>query len=213
MNVTDSGTPDKELEGWQRQQGRNIEAEQEELWRRRRNKQNNAQGQHFEREIAAACRIYRDRGIADIDKTPEPFRVSKKGNAGLFTGRFTAPAQPDFQGTLKGGRSIVFEAKQTGKDRILRSVLTDEQMKRLDLHHELGAIAAVCVSINYKIFFVPWVLWRDMKQIFKRQYVTAEDLKGFEIIFDGAARFLDYEAPGGWERFEKSVKERREERG
>ena len=93
-----------------------------------KNKQNNAQGQHFEREILAGCRVYEQKGIATIDKTPEPFRVtSKNRRTGEFTGRFSAHAQPDFQGTLYGGRSIMFEAKRTGKDRIIRNVLTDTQ--------------------------------------------------------------------------------------
>ena len=78
-----------------------------------RNKVNNAQGQFFERAIKAACALYSERGRADVDKTPEPFRVLEKSRDGIFKGRFTARAQPDFQGTLDGGRSIVFEAKYT----------------------------------------------------------------------------------------------------
>ena len=83
-----------------------------------RNKVNNAQGQFFERAIKAACALYSERGRADVDKTPEPFRVLEKSRDGIFKGRFTARAQPDFQGTLDGGRSIVFEAKYTTGDRM-----------------------------------------------------------------------------------------------
>ena len=68
---------------------------------------NNAQGQIFEKGIKAACLIYHDSGRAEVDKTPEPFRVMNKGQDGTFTGRFTALAAPDFQGTLKGGQSTV----------------------------------------------------------------------------------------------------------
>ena len=84
---------------------------------RYQNKVNNAQGHFFESAIKAACALYSDRERADVDKTPEPFRVLEKSRDGKFKGRFTARAQPDFQGTLDGGRSIVFEAKYTTTDR------------------------------------------------------------------------------------------------
>ena len=80
---------------------------------RYQNKVNNAQGHFFEQAIKAACALYASHGRATADKTPEPFRVLEKSRDGIFKGRFTARAQPDFQGTLAGGRSIVFEAKYT----------------------------------------------------------------------------------------------------
>lgn len=89
----------------------------------------NAKGHCFESYIKAACTIYAERGRAQIDKTPEPFRVLEKNKNGIFKGRFTAHAQPDFQGTLSGGRSIVFEAKYTDKDRLKRNALTENQQK------------------------------------------------------------------------------------
>lgn len=70
---------------------------------RYQNKVNNAQGHFFESAIKAACTLYSDRERADVDKTPEPFRVLEKSRDGKFKGRFTARAQPDFQGTLDGG--------------------------------------------------------------------------------------------------------------
>lgn len=154
------------------------------------NRQNNARGQHFEREILAGCRMYQQRGMAAVDKTPEPFRVSKKGRDGIFTGRFSTPAQPDFQGTLYGGRSIVFEAKRTGKDRINRNVLTDAQMDALEMHSRLGALCGVCINIQDDFFFIPWNAWRDMKEMYGRQYLKAGDIAEYRVKFDGAVYFL-----------------------
>ena len=54
------------------------------------NRVNNAQGHFFEGAIMAACQFYHDRERAEIDKTPEPFRVTAKSRDGSFTGRFTA---------------------------------------------------------------------------------------------------------------------------
>lgn len=181
---------EQELQEWQRNRGRKID--EKEIRTQCRNRLSNAQGQHFEREILAGCGRYKDLGLAVIDKTPEPFRVMKKNPNGVFTGRFTALAQPDFQGTLKNGRSIVFEAKMTLKDRIQRNVLTDTQMQALEAHEGLGAFAAVCVSISYGFFFIPWEAWRDMKDIYGHLYVTPEQIAEYEVKFDGAVRFLEY---------------------
>ena len=153
---------------------------------------NNAQGHLFEDAITAGCNTYRDSGRGEINKTPEPFRVLNKGNNGSFIGRFTAHAQPDFQGTLESGRSIVFEAKTTTTDRLKRDILTVEQQNALERHLNLGAVAAVCVSIEDKFFFIPWEIWRDMKNHYGRKYVTAEDIEQYRVKFNGCVLFLDY---------------------
>lgn len=159
---------------------------------------NNAQGHSFEDCIKQACALYSMRGRAEIDKTPEPFRVMEKSRDGIFKGRFTAPAQPDFQGTLDGGRSIVFEAKYTTTDRLKRDILTDEQQDALERHAARGAVAAVCAGIGNNFFFVPWAVWRDMKEHFGRKYVTAENLEPFRVRFNGAVLFLDPKHDNGW---------------
>jgi recombination protein U len=153
---------------------------------------NNAQGHIFEDAITRACKLYAMQGKATVDKTPEPFRVLHKQRDGIFTGRFTALAQPDFQGTLNNGQSIVFEAKYTTTDRISRNVLTQEQQETLEAHHLMGAQTAVVCGIQSDFFRIPWVIWRDMKQIYGRQYLQATDIEQYRIKFDGAVRFLDY---------------------
>lgn len=169
---------------------------------RYQNMVNNAQGHFFEGFIKAACVIYSVRERAEISKTPEPFRVMEKLAGGIFKGRFTARAEPDFQGTLAGGRSIVFEAKHTTKDRIKRDALTEKQMELLAKHDQRGALAAVCVGIRDDCFFVPWLIWDDMKNLYGRQYVTAADLEKFRVKFNGAVMFLDYthDIGGRWIR-------------
>lgn len=169
-----------------------MQIDQRRARQRWQNTVNNAQGHIFEDNIKAACVAYRERGRAKIDKTPEAFRVKTKHPDGTFTGWFTAPAQPDYQGTLDGGRSIVFEAKYTTTDRMKRGVLTGEQMDDLEDHARCGAVAAVCIGIQDKFFFIPWEVWREMKRNFGRQYVTAADVEKFRVRFTGAVMFLDY---------------------
>ena len=90
----------------------------------------NNRGHDFEEAIRQACLLYANQGRAKVEKTPEPFRVLEKREGGIFVGRFTAHAQPDFQGTLDGGRSIIFEAKYTTTDAMKRDVLTETQILR-----------------------------------------------------------------------------------
>ena len=165
--------------------------EYQNVYRQLISKRNNAVGHSFEEEIERACEYYRQKGIADIQKTPEPFRVMSKGAAGQFSGRFGRKAQPDFQGTLCGGRSIIFEAKSTVNDRIKRAVLTNEQQERLESHAKLGALAFVVVEVNGGFYTVPWAQWRDMKQIYGRQYMTKSDLDPFAVMYKHGVMFLD----------------------
>lgn len=152
----------------------------------------NTRGRVFEDAIRQGCAWYAHTGKAKVEKIPEPFRVTEKRGNGVFVGRFTAHAQPDFQGTLDGGRSIIFEAKYTATESMKRDVLTQMQMDTLEAHHRCGALAGVCVGIQESFFFVPWPIWKDMKKHFGRLSVTAEDLEPFGVAFNGAVLFLDY---------------------
>lgn len=84
----------------------------------------------------------------------------------------------------------MFEAKRTGKDRITRNVLTDTQMDVLEKHNRLGALCGVCINIRDDFFFIPWNVWRDMKEMYGRQYLKAEDIEEYRVKFDGAVYFL-----------------------
>ena len=43
---------------------------------------NNAQGHFFEGYINAACGYYRDKGVAIVEKIPEPFKTTSTGRDG-----------------------------------------------------------------------------------------------------------------------------------
>ena len=88
----------------------------------------NAQGHLFEDLIKMACGYYREKGKAVIEKMPEPFWVLKKDRErGTALVQFTSHAQPDFIGTLKNGKTIIFEAKCTLTDRLKQDIITDTQ--------------------------------------------------------------------------------------
>lgn len=112
-----------------------------------------ALGESFEAQILTACEYYRSVCHAEIDKTPEPIKVisgrhQNPSGCWSFEAVFTKQAQPDFQGTIDGGRSVVFEAKATDKDRILQSAVTEEQARALKSHANMGALAFVLVCLR-----------------------------------------------------------------
>lgn len=177
-------------------------------------------GEHFESMISAACDYYRDRGLAKIEKTPEPMKpLCAKNKKGQFLACYTKQAQPDYGGTLKGGRSIYFEAKHTDDDRIEQRRLTQEQSDDLEAHHRLGALTFILVSFSLCDFYrVPWPVWRDMAEIFGRKYVRQVDLEPYEVpAVAGYIKLLDNLppevitieniSPEDIEKFQKILKE------
>ena len=108
--------------------------------------------------------------------------LGAKNRKGQFLACYTKQAQPDYGGTLKGGRSIYFEAKHTDDERIEQRRLTQEQQDDLEAHHKLGAIAFVLVSVSLTDFYrVPWPVWRDMTEIYGRKYMTHAELSRYEV--------------------------------
>ena len=150
-------------------------------------RQNKAAGEEWERILEASCQHYRLKGEAEIEKTPEPIKqVGSKNRQGKFTACYTKKAQPDYKGTLKGGRAVVFEAKHTASDRLEQGVVTDDQRKRLDRHMALGAECFVMVSFGFREFFkVPWAIFRAMKEHYGRKYITPEDVQEYKVRYIG----------------------------
>ncbi|MGM0237464.1 Holliday junction resolvase RecU [Enterococcus sp. AZ103] len=154
---------------------------------------NNQIGKQFEELILAGCQHYRQKQLAEINRIPEHFRVVKANRDGSFSGRFTGLAQPDFSGTLQGGRSIVFEAKATTNDHIKQSVISKEQKKKLNYHYINGALTGVCIRIKNVYAFIPWKIWCDMKKRYGRLYMTESEAKEFAVKTPGFIDFLNYQ--------------------
>lgn len=149
-------------------------------------RRNKAAGDFWENMIETACQHYRLKGMAEITKTPEPMRPIKPLGKGKFIAHYVKMAQPDYKGTLAGGRAIVFEAKHTDSDRLLRSVISSEQEKQLNRHAALGAECFVMVSFGFREYFkIPWGVFRDMKQHYGRKYITPEDVQQYKIRYIG----------------------------
>lgn len=157
-------------------------------------KVNRAQGAAFEDIIEASCLQYKLEGEAFIEKTPEPMKVIQVLDRvrGIFKAVYTKAAQPDYKGTMKGGRSVCFEAKQTSTDRIKQDAVTDDQWDTLDEHEAMGALCFVVVSQGHRAYRVPWTDWKDMKRLCGHKYMNAQDLEPYQVVYtNGVIRFLD----------------------
>lgn len=155
---------------------------------------NKREGEAFEFHISCSLLRYKEAGVAEIEKTPEPIKqIGKKNRKGQFLACYTKRAQPDYKGTLPGGRSIVFEAKSTKQDKIEQSAVTEDQRQRLEHHHRLGALAFVLVGMNLTdVYRVPWETWRDMKQLFGHKHMKRDELEPFRIEWrDGMIQLLE----------------------
>ena len=156
-------------------------------------KVNRAQGLAFEEIVNAACEYYRSLGVAYIEKTPEPMKPIQvlDRQRGIFKAVFQKAAQPDYKGTLLGGRSVVFDAKHTDTDRIQQNAVTEEQWRDLDLHEAMGAICFVMVSLEWKYYRVPWAKWKTMKEDCGHKYMNASDLSPYLLAsWPAQLRFL-----------------------
>lgn len=153
--------------------------------RSQRGLQSKRAGERFENLIAASLNWYKDKGVTYVEKTPEPMKPLRAPNRqGQFLACYVKAGQPDFKGTLTGGRSVVFEAKHTDSDRIEYSRLTDEQVEKLNTHHKLGAAAFVLVSFGLQDFYrIPWEIWRDMKTIYSRKHIKQPELEPYRVQY------------------------------
>lgn len=149
-------------------------------------------GAEWEKIISKSCDYYREKGIAEIEKTPECIKVIRPLGSGQFVSVFTKAAQPDYKGTVKGGRAVCFEAKFTDKGKLSQNMVTTAQGERLDSHEKLGAECFVLVSFSFRDFFkIPWSVFCNMKEYYGRKYITPDDVRNFEVKYNGRIlRFL-----------------------
>ena len=157
---------------------KNVQRSQQGLQSRR-------EGGEFEKIIADSLLWYELRGMACVEKTPEPMKpLSKPNQRGQFLACYVKAGQPDFKGTITGGRSVVFEAKHTASDKIDYSRLTDEQVEKLSTHHALGAACFVLVSFGLQDFYrIPWSVWANMAELFGHKHMKKHECEPYRVQY------------------------------
>lgn len=162
--------------------------------RQRQGALNKARGKRFEEFIDRSFAHYEEKGYAVIEKTPEPMRPTKSVGDGKFIAFFEKKAQPDYTGTIKGGRSVRFEAKFTATDRLEQSRVLPKQAENLTCHQLLGARCYVIAGfLSGEVYRIPWDVWQGMKELFGRKYATEQDLGKYRVATarNGTLMLLD----------------------
>ena len=118
-------------------------------------------GMEFEHELMAMHQLYRRRKLARVEKNFVQTQPTKGGKIAVITGR----AIVDFTGTLEGGRSVAFDAKDCIGRRIELNRLADHQIDYLGDVHALGGLAFVLVRFERgRVYRVPVDVWSDAVQ-------------------------------------------------
>ena len=122
-----------------------------------------AQGRRFEERLDDSFAYYADRGFAIVEKTPEPMRPTKSLGNGKFIAFFEKKAQPDYKGTIKGGRTVG------------------------------ARCYVVVGFASGDVYRIPWDVWSNMKTFFGRKYVKETDLEKFRvhIAWNGVLQLLE----------------------
>lgn len=153
-----------------------------------------AKGKQFESLLDASFMHYDLIGYAAITKTPEPMRPTKPMGAGKFIAYFEKKAQPDYEGTLKGGRSIMLEAKFTSAVKMEQNRVLGAQSDYLSKHSDLGASCFIVAGFDTgNTYRIPWAVWVNMKEHFGRKYIMEADVAPYKVPFakNGTLLVLD----------------------
>lgn len=158
-----------------------------------RGKRSKAYGDQFERLIELSCNRYRSHGKAYINKTFPPFTTIRRQRGNKVIGFYGRIGQPDFAGTLKNGRSIVFEAKHTSTTNIPFNQVAHHQKQALKQHSELGAEAFILIAFKLDdIYKVPIKDWLELEENIGKKSVNEKDLAEYKLSKDkGLINFLE----------------------
>ena len=189
-----------------------LEAEKEKSEKRAiKNRKSRANGRNFEEEIERGCSFYSENGAALITKVPENRKVVGRtgGRTSMMLCVNAQKAQPDFVGTMSGGKSIVFEAKHTDKGRIEYNRVTDYQREMLQKHYQFGAECFVLVGFTSEIeaggekfvssfdfngeteavFMIPWNVWENMQKLVGHKFFTLNDGRSGGVLAPYRVRY------------------------
>lgn len=172
-------------------------------------KKSQRNGKIFEMDVERSCIRYRSLGIADIKKTPEPMRSIGVLNKrlGWHKAIFEKKGQPDFLGTLKGGRSVMIEAKNTNSTRIEFDRIEPHQAKDLQSTTDLGGLALVLIKFNSdkvdksgrktRYYCIEWSDWIEFKDTIGKKSLNEKDLVDHQVkVENGLINFLRGELEG-----------------
>lgn len=160
-------------------------------------------GKVLEKNILQANAYYIQEGRAKITQMPTPVNITKVV-ANKVSGYLTR-STVDFYGTLKGGRSVYFDAKETNEPRFPfadETKLHPHQIEYLAEQHLLGALCFLVVDFtaDHEAYVIPWpVVAKYLKAAEEggRKSIPLKDCQEREDIFkiSTSRGYLDYMRP------------------
>ena len=131
--------------------------------RRRAGAVAHARGDAFEDVLAPHHAVAAAEGIADVRKVGAPVVVGRRGKPVEWAG--VGPA--DYVGTLRGGRSLVVEAKSFA-GRLSRLDIPEHQRAHLDANAALGGLSLLALHVyTCGVYVVEWTVapWRVTERV------------------------------------------------
>lgn len=160
-------------------------------------------GKVLEKNIIQANAYYEHSKLAVITQMPTPVDITKV-IANKVTG-FLTRSTVDFYGTLKGGRSIYFDAKETNEPRFAvanNTKLHEHQIEYLRKQHLMSSLCFLIVDFTAEreAYLIPWPVvakYLEEAQTGGRKSIPLQDCREREDIFlIGTEKgYLDYLAP------------------
>jgi hypothetical protein len=140
-------------------------------------------GGALERALAQHHAVALQLGIAEVRHvSPHVLHLGPGKLPGSFSARFDAPGGCDYRGTMRGGRSLVMEAKSTGDNNLGWSAFTSAELADFAAAAELGALGLVVWERRdlAAMFAVPWAEM-PWKVTGNGRSVRAEDVEGWRV--------------------------------
>ena len=153
-----------------------------------------ARGDAFEAVLAPHHAVAAAEGIADVRKVGAPVIVGRKGKPLRWAG--VGPA--DYVGTLRGGRSLVVEAKSVD-GRLSLADIPEHQREHLDACAALGGLALLAVELRGKgVYVVEWATapWRVSRRHVSGTLVQGRTLPAVESRTLGAEELAGHRVEG-----------------
>lgn len=104
-------------------------------------------GKAFEDLLDYTNLIYKNKGIALINKRPTPVKILRTRGGRITQATFDTKSTVDYDGIYQG-RSIVFEAKSTNGKSLPLSNITKEQERYLNDAEKHGALSFLIVHMK-----------------------------------------------------------------
>ena len=148
-------------------------------------------GKTLEKMIEMTNNIYRERGIATVQKIPTPVKVLNVGRNGKLTGFYEKKSTVDYIGVWKG-QAICFDAKETKVEtRFDLSNVKDHQYQYMKSWHENEGIAFLIVMFStlneaYFLSFKELKYWKDESE---RESIPYDE---FQFIIEESSVPVDY---------------------